>query len=154
MRKNNIVKFTLILIFSLSLAFAQKPSRIILNLTEKPATSVAVTWRTDEAVKKPVVEYAVATNWNDFKNDVKTMTANSEEFKTGRRTLVFHHSAIIKGLMPETVYVYRVGAGKDWSEWNQFTTASSESAPFEFVYFGDPQNDLYEHCSRVFSSGL
>jgi 3',5'-cyclic AMP phosphodiesterase CpdA len=37
-----------------------------------------------------------------------------------------------------------------WSEWNQFTTARNEPAPFKFVYLGDPQNDIKEHVSRVF----
>jgi hypothetical protein len=43
-----------------------------------------------------------------------------------------------------------VGDGKNWSEWNQFRTASQNHEPFEFVYFGDPQNNIKSLCSRVF----
>ena len=31
-----------------------------------------------------------------------------------------------------------------------FVTASAKEEPFRFVYFGDPQNDLTAHVSRVF----
>jgi 3',5'-cyclic AMP phosphodiesterase CpdA len=46
--------------------------------------------------------------------------------------------------------VYRVGDGsKHWSEWIQFRTAKSTYAPIQFVYFGDAQNDILDHWSRV-----
>ena len=52
-------------------------------------------------------------------------------------------------LAPPTRYVYRVGDGSNWSEWIQFRTASTDSGPFAFVYFGDAQNNLKSHWSRV-----
>ena len=46
--------------------------------------------------------------------------------------------------------MYRVGDGaKHWSEWIQFRTAKSTYAPIQFVYFGDAQNDILDHWSRV-----
>ena len=42
-----------------------------------------------------------------------------------------------------------MGDGTNWSEWIQFTTASDRSDPFTFVYFGDAQNLLKSHWSRV-----
>ena len=35
-------------------------------------------------------------------------------------------------LESETQYLYRVGDGSNWSEWIEFTTASSEPEPFSF----------------------
>ena len=46
--------------------------------------------------------------------------------------------------------MYRVGDGsKHWSEWIQFRTAKSTYSPIQFVYFGDAQNDILNHWSRV-----
>jgi 3',5'-cyclic AMP phosphodiesterase CpdA len=37
----------------------------------------------------------------------------------------------------------------NWTEWFQFMTASEKPAPFSFIYFGDAQNDIRAHWSRV-----
>ncbi|MEZ6045613.1 MAG: fibronectin type III domain-containing protein [Planctomycetaceae bacterium] len=60
-----------------------------------------------------------------------------------------YHSVNFRELEPATMYAYRVGDGVNWSEWSHFTTASAERAPFSFVYFGDAQNNLKSHWSRV-----
>ena len=52
-------------------------------------------------------------------------------------------------LNPNTIYAYRVGDGKNWSEWIQFKTAKTGYSPTQFVYFGDAQNDILNHWSRV-----
>ncbi len=59
------------------------------------------------------------------------------------------HTVRFTDLEPETQYLYRVGDGANWSEWLEFTTASDKPKPFSFVYFGDAQNDIKEHWSRV-----
>ena len=56
---------------------------------------------------------------------------------------------VFENLKPNTLYAYRVGYDKNWSEWIQFNTASSDYSPTEFVYFGDAQNDVLSHWSRV-----
>jgi 3',5'-cyclic AMP phosphodiesterase CpdA len=57
---------------------------------------------------------------------------------------------IFEGLKPDKLYAYRVGDGNDhWSEWIHFRTAKSGYAPTQFVYFGDAQNDVLSHWSRV-----
>ena len=50
---------------------------------------------------------------------------------------------------PNTIYAYRVGDGSNWSEWIQFKTAYNNYNATEFVYFGDAQNDVLSHWSRV-----
>ncbi|MCG8416267.1 MAG: metallophosphoesterase family protein, partial [Pseudomonadales bacterium] len=63
--------------------------------------------------------------------------------------VVHYHSAVFRGLEPDTLYAYRVqGADGAWSEWYQTRTAA-ESGPVKFVYFGDAQNGILSHWSRV-----
>jgi 3',5'-cyclic AMP phosphodiesterase CpdA len=61
----------------------------------------------------------------------------------------YFHSAEFGDLQPDTLYAYRVGDSVNWSEWFHFRTARSEPAPFTFLYFGDAQNDIRTHWSRV-----
>jgi hypothetical protein len=60
-----------------------------------------------------------------------------------------YHSAVLKGLEPDTVYAYRVGDGTHWSEWLQFHTAAKTNAPFRFIYMGDMQNNILSEASRT-----
>jgi len=72
------------------------------------------------------------------------------EHKGNAPLVVHNHSVIFKDLKPETSYLYRVGDGKKfWSEWIQFKTAKSSYGKSQFVYFGDAQNDVLDHWSRV-----
>lgn len=61
-----------------------------------------------------------------------------------------YHSVELSDLEPNCIYAYRVGDGVNWTEWQHFRTAKQESAPFSFIYFGDAQNDIRMHWSRVF----
>ncbi len=128
----------------------ETPQRVILNLTETPATSMAVTWRTQIEVPEAEVLVAVATGWKEFTEKTQSISAKNTQFITDDNDTVYHHSAIMNNLTPNTTYVYKVGTKSAWSEWNQFRTASAEFEPFEFVFMGDPQNNLREHCSRIF----
>ena len=124
------------------------PDRIILTLTASPATQQAITWRTDASVKNAFIEYAIAQDGPKFVRKLKRQTAKSETLKA-KAGQVKYHSIVVKGLTPATKYVYRVGDGVNWSEFSHFTTASDEAKPFAFIYFGDSQNDLKSHWSRV-----
>ncbi len=133
---------------------AVTPQRIVLNLTVRPATSMAVTWRTGGFVPDPGVQVAEAGDWTDFPGAAATVEAVSEKVAIDSVTFVYHHSAILTGLRPNTLYAYRVGGDTVWSEWNQFTTAQDTVAPFEFVFFGDPQNGITDVIARVFRESL
>lgn len=134
---------------------SKDPDRIILTFHGEPATSRAVTWRTDKSITKAVAQIAEATVNSSFTNRAVTKTAVTEPFDLGRyksnAPLVVHnHSVIFEELKPDTMYVYRVGdGGRHWSEWIQFRTAKADYAPTQFVYFGDAQNDLRNHWSRL-----
>jgi len=127
-----------------------EPERIILNLTENPATSQAVTWRTGPDVKNPQAQIAPAHESVYIEESATTLHAITEVVQLDDKKIVHHHSVVFKPLTPNTLYAYRVGDGKHWSEWNQFKTASDKSEPFKFIYMGDPQNDIKSMCSRLF----
>lgn len=125
------------------------PEKIILNLTDKPYNSIAVTWQSKQKYNHPQVQYAVSTKWIEFKDKIISVDASIDSlFLDGK--MIYYFSAVLNNLSENTIYVYRVGSDSIWSEWNQFRTASKENKPFRFVYFGDPQNDLREDVSRVF----
>ncbi len=126
------------------------PQRIILNLTQTPATSQAVTWRTTSIVTTPKAEIAKTTGSPVFRTRATTVTASSESIASNGSPLFFYHSATFKDLEPNTLYAYRVGDGTHWSEWNQFKTAAATPQPFSFVYFGDPQEEVGSMCARTF----
>jgi len=125
------------------------PSRIILNLTSAPATSIAVTWRMEAAHEKAEIQYAVATPGTEFKKALVSEPARCETLSVPHQPRAYHYSVVLRNLKPECDYVYRVGVESNWSEWNQFRTAAAEADSFTFIYFGDPQNDITEHVSRV-----
>lgn len=134
---------------------SRNPDRIILTFYGNPATGRAVTWRTDSSITHAVAQIAEATENSGFKKHALTINAVTEtcdlgEFKMNVPLVVHQHSVKFKDLKPDTLYLYRVGDGSTyWSEWIQFRTAKEGYAPTQFVYFGDAQNEILEHWSRV-----
>ena len=133
---------------------SKDPDRIILTFNGNPSTKRAVTWRTDSSVKKAEAQIAVAGLNSDFVDEASTYTANTEEFdlglyKSNKSLIVNYHSVVFENLKPNTLYAYRVGFAENWSEWIQFKTANDTYSPTQFVYFGDAQNDILNHWSRV-----
>ena len=126
------------------------PQRIILNVTAAPANSMAVTWRTAKFVQLPQVQVALAGRWMDFTEKSRTIIALCDSMRTDKMELVWYYSAVMDSLSPNTTYAYRLGGDSIWSEWNQFVTAAEKEEPFRFVYFGDPQDELTTHVSRIF----
>ncbi len=134
---------------------SKDPDRIMLTFHGDPATARAVTWRTDTTIKQGVAQISQATVNSGFKTNLVSCDAQSELFdlglyKSNDSLMVHYHSVVFKDLKPNTLYAYRVGDGNAyWSEWIQFRTAKSTYAPTQFVYFGDAQNDVLAHWSRV-----
>ena len=133
---------------------SKDPDRIILTFNGNPSTKRAVTWRTDSSVKKAEAQIAVAGINSDFVKEASTYIANTEEFdlglyKSNKSLIVNYHSVVFENLKPNTLYAYRVGFAENWSEWIQFKTANDTYSPTQFVYFGDAQNDILNHWSRV-----
>jgi acid phosphatase type 7 len=130
-------------------AIHKNPHRIILNLTIDPSTSMAITWRTIDETKSPVVQISKPTDWTEFGFNANTINARKEQLTLNNGTSVFHYSAVAKSLNPDTKYSYRVGGDSAWSEWNQFGTANSLPEQFSFVYFGDAQHGLGTFYPRI-----
>lgn len=124
------------------------PDRIVLTWTADPATSQAVTWRTSTEVAKAWAEIAVASSDPAFEADARKMPATSQPLTSNLGT-AHYHTVEFTDLQPETKYAYRVGDGRNFSEWFHFTTASAEAKPFRFIYFGDAQNNIRSLWSRV-----
>lgn len=123
------------------------PDRVVLTWASDPASSQAVTWRTSTDVTRGLAQLGLASE--------KAQTSTSEQVATTVRHEtqfgpVHYHSVDFSQLAANTLYAYRVGDGVNWSEWFHFRTARAEPAPFTFVYFGDAQNDIRTHWSRVF----
>lgn len=126
------------------------PERIMLNVTETPSISQAVTWRTRGETINPKAQIAPASDFSALKENLKTITATGEKVHLGKEEIVYHYTAVFKDMTPGTRYIYRVGADENWSEWNQFKTAGDGRDPFTFVYFGDPQEEIKSMCSPIF----
>ena len=124
------------------------PDRIILTWSDDPATTQSVTWRTETSVTSALAEIAPADDGPLFVKTAAQVKATTAGFKTDL-SLSHVHSATFTGLKPNTLYVYRVGDGWNWSEWSHFRTAGSKTDPLTFVYVGDAQNDIFSMWSRV-----
>jgi hypothetical protein len=128
------------------------PDRIILTWADEPSTTQTVTWRTDTSVAKAAGEIAEAEDGPGFVKKAQQFLATTESFESDLNQANYH-SITFRGLKPNTQYVYRVGNGANWSEWNQFRTAAAGPAPLEFIYVGDAQNNLWDLWSRVIRQG-
>jgi 3',5'-cyclic AMP phosphodiesterase CpdA len=133
------------------------PDRIVLNLTEDPSSSMNVAWRTSADVDTAYAEIAIATAAPKFWRNAKDYLAQTETLDLQEiaesKAIANFHSVNFRGLVPNTLYAYRVGDGKHWSEWLQFTTASDQAEPFSFLYVGDAQNNILELWSRLIRQG-
>lgn len=127
----------------------ETPVRVLLNITADPSKSATVTWRTMAAVKEPVAELAVASPDPRFTKDAKRISAKATRISLPKGGEASYYQADLTNLAPGTEYSYRVGDGKEWSEWVHFTTAAATPKPFNFIYFGDAQNDVKSMWSRA-----
>jgi 3',5'-cyclic AMP phosphodiesterase CpdA len=134
------------------------PDHIVLNLTEDPSTSMSVSWRTDTTIRDGMAEIAVATPAPKFWRYASSYEAHTETLDTHgviqAGGVSNFHTVTFNGLLPDTLYAYRVGDGTYWSEWFQFRTASQEEKPFSFLYVGDAQNYILELWARLIREGF
>jgi 3',5'-cyclic AMP phosphodiesterase CpdA len=131
----------------------RQPDRVVLTWSDDPATTQSVTWRTDTTVTAARAEVALASPHPGFVDAAASVAARTERVDArvvdGEDVVANYHSVTFTGLVPDTLYAYRVGEGDRWSEWFQFRTASTEPEPFSFIYFGDAQNDVLSLWSRT-----
>jgi 3',5'-cyclic AMP phosphodiesterase CpdA len=132
------------------LAHAPKPlpDRVVLTWEDDTATTQSVTWRTDIETKVGKAHLAIA-NSNGRALEVEEFKAETTYFKSDINEANYH-TITFRDLKPDTLYAYRVGDGVNWTEYYHFKTASDRPRPFSFIYFGDAQNEVRTHWSRVF----
>lgn len=124
------------------------PDRIMLNLTDQPATSMAVTWRTGLFVKNGYVQVTEAVPSPGLQDSARLIRAAMTTY-TADMNAANYYSVVIDSLEPKTLYAYRVGDQTHWSEWAHFQTADTTAAPLSFIYFGDAQNEVKSLWSRT-----
>lgn len=143
------------------------PDRLVVTLPEDPATSFAVTWRTDASVTETIAEIAPATDDARFDLAARTVSARTERLdletleQAGEQFLaisnaglppVHYHSVVFEDLEPDTVYAYRIRGDRGaWSEWFHLRTAA-RTGPVKFIYVGDAQNGVRSHWARLIRS--
>jgi hypothetical protein len=125
------------------------PQRVLLGITDDPAHSQSVTWKTAAAVETPQAQIASWSGNPAFGNTAVTLKAQAERFTTGSGGKVVHYAATFTKLEPGKNYGYRVGDGTTWSEWFHIRTASDRADPFRFIYLGDAQADVKSLWSRT-----
>ncbi len=129
------------------------PDRIVLTLTEDPAHSLSVNWRTSADVGEAIAEITLATDGPDFSEEVAEVAAETQKLETEAHT-AHYHAVTFGNLEPDTAYLYRVGDGEYWSPWFQYRTPPEEIESFSFLYFGDAQNSIRTHWSRLFRQSI
>ncbi len=128
--------------------------RIALCISEDPSHKMNVSWRTEKQLDTPLVQLALNLPQVKFYQQSWDIPAQTEEVILNDSSVVYAYSAEMAELQPSTAYAYRVGSADDWSEWLVFKTASEIEEPFNFLYFGDPQNGIRSHVSRAFRAGF
>lgn len=167
-----IVLLVLLLLFSLNFSVAQPgekflppkeimfhykptqwPDRILLSISDQTSATRTVSWRqnADEGTYKAQLAIADASPYfNDYEKDY--IATSSEVLSVEGYTSKYHH-VVFRDLEPGKHYVYRVGNGSFWSKWIPFSMPVKDDT-IRLLYFGDAQNKVYSHCSRVFQAGF
>ncbi|TVQ72637.1 MAG: metallophosphoesterase family protein [Balneolaceae bacterium] len=125
------------------------PDRIMQNLTENPAGSLAFAWRSTQNRETAYVEIAPFRSGPDFSELVERF--NAEHHQVYFHGLTDHYfKATVGELTPDTRYLVRVGSDCCRSEWFEARTAPEAFEPFSFIYVGDTQNDILSYAPRVY----
>ena len=125
------------------------PDRITLTPGEDPTTEQVIAWRSSTAVTDGIVQYRTLTP-EPYPDGILSLTAQERhEQTTDLGYTQVTHTATLSGLVPGTAYMYRVGDGTNFSEWQDFETATAEGGNYSFIYLGDVQNGILSDASRV-----
>ncbi|MEU8714047.1 metallophosphoesterase family protein [Streptomyces sp. NPDC048663] len=98
-----------------------------------PRTQMTVSWITDRPVSRPVVRYG--TLEHGFGSSKKATTVTYVD-GTSNRTVYVHH-APLKGLAPDTDYLYLAAHEGATPDSGTFRTAPQGRRPVTFTSFGD-----------------
>ncbi len=124
------------------------PDRIVLTPAADATTQQSVTWRTSATTDRGLVQYRTMTP-APYPGGVLEAEAAQTEVTTDIGYTQNMHTATITGLQPGVEYMYRVGDGTNFSEWQDFATASATDKTTSFIFLGDIQNGILSDGSRV-----
>ncbi|KRG42769.1 phosphoesterase [Stenotrophomonas pictorum JCM 9942] len=127
------------------------PDRIVASPAQDAAQGFAVAWRTSPLSAVPQLELALAGDSPDL-GQVRALEARSGLLQS-ENGVSQHHRVDVQGLLPDTLYAYRVQGQDTWSAWHHFRTAGAAGQPLTLLYFGDTQNKNLSHVSRVIRQG-
>lgn len=127
----------------------ERPDQVVLTWSDDPHMTQTIQWRTSTQVKSGYVlfqpkRHAGVLRGRNSPKKIKAETQRLSTLMVINDPAVNRHSAVLRGLEPNTTYVYSVGSGErdQWSEEAEFTTAPAGVKPFSFMYMGDAQNGL------------
>ncbi len=124
------------------------PDRILITPLSSDNKEIRISWRTDTSVATGRLEIISGDSFSFPKDnreriDAVCTTALHKDYPAN------YHTAIVKDLKPGVLYKYRVGSSPMWSEWFTYKHAEFDKK-ISFLYFGDAQNDIYEHTGKIF----
>jgi hypothetical protein len=132
---------------------SEYPYLTFLSMGEDPSTSVSFTWHSMEKIKETIVECTKADDPAVFQSKqtirTKGMSAPRELMEVdkpeGKKYTVSVHKTTLKGLLPDTKYLYRVGDGKYWKD-GSFQTAPRKDTDetVKFLFTADSQESTRE----------
>jgi hypothetical protein len=108
-------------------------AQVHLTFGQDPAREVAVSWVTPTSVSNPTVMVGTATG--GFGRTVMAETRTYTDSNNGIQTIAQH--ARIRGLEPDTAYVYQIVSGGETQVSGAFRTAPEGRVPFRFTSVGD-----------------
>ena len=91
--------------------------------------SATVMWRTNLHTNS-IVEYGLSTTESEL---------------IGLTTATKNHEIVLRGLLRDEEYVYRVFSNAQVSEWSSFRSASLPDDPFSFALLGDNRTNFLRH---------
>ena len=127
-----------------------KPYSITNNFGENADTELIVQWQNevgslDQRVQITTPDDPDFTYAHNVDATERTLdNASLMSKKLGNYASRGIYKSTIKDLLPDTDYIYRVGASGNWSETYYHTTAEGENTDFAFTVFSDPQSKISE----------
>lgn len=155
----------------------QYPYSIVVNINGDPSTRMAFAWFTNDRMTEgkvqltPLADLSQLNTVFDTATDIITVDAVATTTKKIRYAIGLSgipeatgvpmstkykytsHKAIAQGLIPNTVYAYRVGVEGYWSEVAYFMTAPTNvpdaSEEFTFIYMTDSHIQDQEYIDKA-----
>lgn len=123
------------------------PERLMLTFGDESERSRNISWRCDTVLKNSAVELSLGNQ------QVQRIQAEGEIFES-RSGKAAYYVCRLRGLMPDTVYRYRVCTGGTYSEWHTFRTYELDRNHFSFLYVGDVQDTDGASVNALLRRGL